>query len=75
MSNALFSAVLIGCRRAGGVAMTARDDTRNAPTATRRTEGGPATVLDVLKKFDKLVQRKSINLANTYTTEFVDAAK
>ena len=37
--------------------------------------GGPATVLDVLKKFDKLVQRKSINLANTYTTEFVDAVR
>lgn len=38
-------------------------------------EGGPATVLDVLKKFDKAVQRKPINLANTYTSEFVNAAK
>ena len=38
-------------------------------------ENGPATVLDVLKKFDKAVQRKSINLANTYTSEFVNAAK
>ena len=38
-------------------------------------ESGPATVLDVLKKFDKAVQRKSINLANTYTSEFVNAAK
>ena len=38
-------------------------------------ESGPATVLDVLRKFDKAVQRKSINLANTYTSEFVNAAK
>ena len=38
-------------------------------------ENGPATVLDVLRKFDKAVQRKSINLANTYTSEFVNAAK
>ncbi|MFS2140393.1 ABC transporter substrate-binding protein [Duganella sp. Dugasp56] len=36
---------------------------------------GPATVLGVLNAFDKSVQGKSINLANTYTTEFVKAAK
>lgn len=38
-------------------------------------ESGPSTVLRVLKGFDKAVQGKSINLANTFTTEFVDAAK
>ncbi|MBA5689985.1 ABC transporter substrate-binding protein [Rugamonas apoptosis] len=38
-------------------------------------EGGPATVLKVLNGFDKAVQGKSINLANTYTTEFVKAAR
>ncbi|MBS1228077.1 MAG: nitrate transporter substrate-binding protein [Proteobacteria bacterium] len=38
-------------------------------------ENGPPTVLDVLKKFDKAVQRKSINLANTFTSEFVNAVK
>ena len=38
-------------------------------------DGGPATVLEVLRKFDKAVQRKPINLANTYTLEFVDAAR
>lgn len=37
-------------------------------------ENGPATVLDVLRKFDKAVQRKPINLANTFTLEFVGAA-
>ena len=37
-------------------------------------ENGPATVLDVLRKFDKAVQRKPINLANTFTLEFVSAA-
>lgn len=36
---------------------------------------GPATVLKVLSNFDKAVQNKSINLANTYTTEFVKGAK
>ena len=38
-------------------------------------ENGPATVLKVLNGFDKAVQGKSINLANTFTTEFVKAAK
>jgi NitT/TauT family transport system substrate-binding protein len=38
-------------------------------------ENGPATVLEVLRKFDKAVQGKSINLANTFTSEFVNAAK
>ncbi|MCS0657841.1 ABC transporter substrate-binding protein [Massilia terrae] len=36
---------------------------------------GPATVLKVLSGFDKAVQGKTINLASTYTTEFVKAAK
>jgi NitT/TauT family transport system substrate-binding protein len=36
---------------------------------------GPASVLAVLRKFDKVVQGKPINLANTYTSEFVNAAK
>ncbi len=36
---------------------------------------GPATVLNVLNGFDKAVQGKSVNLANTYTTEFVKAVK
>ena len=38
-------------------------------------ESGPATVLGVLKKFDRAVQRKAINLGNTFTSEFVNAAK
>ena len=38
-------------------------------------ENGPQTVLNVLNGFDKAVQGKSINLANTFTTEFVKAAK
>lgn len=38
-------------------------------------ENGPATVLEVLRRFDKVVQGKSINLANTFTSEFVNAAK
>lgn len=38
-------------------------------------ENGPATVLKVLNGFDKAVQGKTINLANTFTTEFVKAAK
>ena len=37
-------------------------------------ESGPATVLEVLRKFDKSVQRKPINLANTFTLEFVGSA-
>lgn len=36
---------------------------------------GPPTVLKVLNGFDKAVQGKTINLANTFTTEFVKAAK
>ncbi|MGJ7917024.1 ABC transporter substrate-binding protein [Massilia sp. LXY-6] len=36
---------------------------------------GPATVLKVLASFDKAVEGKSINLAGTYTTEFVKAVK
>lgn len=36
---------------------------------------GPATVLKVLASFDKAVEGKTINLTNTYTTEFVKAAK
>ncbi|MFC3107594.1 ABC transporter substrate-binding protein [Undibacterium arcticum] len=38
-------------------------------------ESGPATVLKVLNGFDKAVQGKSINLANTFTTDFVKAAR
>ena len=38
-------------------------------------ESGPATVLKVLEGFDKSVQGKSINLANTFTTEFVSLKK
>jgi len=38
-------------------------------------ENGPATVLQVLNNFDKAVQGKTINLANTFTTEFVKAAQ
>jgi NitT/TauT family transport system substrate-binding protein len=38
-------------------------------------ENGPATVLKVLNGFDKAVQGKTINLANTFTSEFVKAAK
>ena len=36
---------------------------------------GPATVLKVLNGFDKAVQGKTINLANTFTLEFVNAVK
>ena len=35
---------------------------------------GPAGVLQVLSSFDKNVQGKTIDLAKTYTTEFVDKA-
>jgi NitT/TauT family transport system substrate-binding protein len=38
-------------------------------------ENGPETVLRVLKDFDKSVQGKPINLNNTFTTEFVNAAR
>ncbi|WLI91163.1 ABC transporter substrate-binding protein [Massilia sp. R2A-15] len=38
-------------------------------------ENGPPTVLKVLNGFDKAVQGKSINLANTFSTEFVKAVK
>ena len=38
-------------------------------------ENGPASVLEVMKRFDKVVQGKTINLANTFTSEFVNAAK
>jgi NitT/TauT family transport system substrate-binding protein len=38
-------------------------------------ENGPETVLRVLKDFDKSVQGKPINLSNTFTTEFVNAAR
>lgn len=34
-------------------------------------ESGPATVLNVLKDFDRNVQGKSINLQNTFTNEFI----
>ena len=36
---------------------------------------GPETVLKVLQSFSKNVQGKSIDLAKTYTTQFVEAAK
>jgi NitT/TauT family transport system substrate-binding protein len=36
---------------------------------------GPPTVLKVLSAFDKNVQGKHIDLSQTYTTEFVSAAK
>lgn len=38
-------------------------------------ENGPPTVLRILREFDKAVQGKPINLANTYTSEFVNAAR
>ncbi len=38
-------------------------------------EDGPKTVLAVLSAFSKNVQGKQIDLAKTYTTEFVKAAK
>ena len=38
-------------------------------------EDGPKTVLSVLSAFSKNVQGKQIDLAKTYTTEFVKAAK
>jgi NitT/TauT family transport system substrate-binding protein len=41
----------------------------------RMPTSGPATVLKVLSAFDKNVQGKRIDLSQTYTTEFVSAAK
>ncbi len=41
----------------------------------RMPDSGPATVLKVLSAFDKNVQGKRIDLSQTYTTEFVSAAK
>ncbi len=38
-------------------------------------ENGPRTVLRILKEFDKNVREKPINLGNTFTNEFVRAAK
>ena len=38
-------------------------------------EDGPTTVLKVLTGFNKAVQGKTINLADTFTSEFVKAAK
>ncbi len=38
-------------------------------------ENGPPTVLKVMTGFDKAVQGKSINLANTFTNRFVNAAR
>jgi NitT/TauT family transport system substrate-binding protein len=37
-------------------------------------DGGPQTVLDVLGKYNPAVKGKKIDLAKTYTTEFVKAA-
>ena len=41
----------------------------------RMPANGPETVLKVLQSFSKNVQGKSVDLAKTYTTTFVDAAK
>ena len=38
-------------------------------------EGGPETVLAVLSGFSKNIKGKTIDLSQTYTTEFVKAAK
>ena len=38
-------------------------------------QGGPETVLTVMTTFKKALQGKTIDLAKTYTTEFVDKAK
>ncbi|MEI7430276.1 MAG: ABC transporter substrate-binding protein [Betaproteobacteria bacterium] len=38
-------------------------------------KNGPPTVLRALKDFDKAVQGKPINLGNTFTNEFVNAAR
>ena len=44
-------------------------------TDGRMPESGPPTVLKVLSAFDKNVQGKRVDLSQTYTTEFVTAAK
>ncbi|MCW6506947.1 ABC transporter substrate-binding protein [Lichenifustis flavocetrariae] len=41
----------------------------------RMPANGPETVLKVLQSFSKNVQGKSVDLAKTYSTSFVDAAK
>lgn len=41
----------------------------------RMPSGGPANVLRVLSRTEKSLQGKSIDLASTYTLEFVNAAK
>ncbi|RQR40211.1 ABC transporter substrate-binding protein [Burkholderia sp. Bp9143] len=41
----------------------------------RMPESGPATVLKVLSAFDKAVSGHKIDLAKTYTTEFVNAVQ
>ena len=38
-------------------------------------DNGPPTVLEVMNGFDKAVQGKSINLANTFTNSFAKAAR
>ena len=42
---------------------------------TRCFRGAPELVLQVLQTFDDNVKGKTIDLTQTYTTEFVDAAK
>lgn len=37
-------------------------------------ENGPPTVLRILKEFDRTVQGRPVNLANTYTTDFAKEA-
>lgn len=44
-------------------------------TDGRMPANGPETVLKVLQSFSKNVQGKSVDLAKTYTTTYVDAAK
>jgi len=60
--------------KAGYVAAIAAGKTMFTPDG-RMPVSGPPTVLKVLQEFDHEVQGKTINLANTYTTEFVNAAK
>ena len=40
----------------------------------RMPEGGPETVLAVMRAASPALQSKTIDLAKTYTTEFVDTA-
>jgi NitT/TauT family transport system substrate-binding protein len=40
----------------------------------KMTKGGPEFILSVLQQFDDNVKDKQIDLAKTYTTEFVDKA-